>query len=84
MEITVTFKWYPGYGDRPRPALKVTARAQRRDSKGHLEEFIHTRLVDAECPESWVQGLDDGLATMLALRTATKEKHYLRELGEAA
>jgi hypothetical protein len=84
MEITLTFKWYPGYGDRPRPALKVTARAQRRDAKGRLEEFIHTRTVDAEVPESWIDGLDDGLATMLELRTLTRERAHLKELGDAA
>ena len=83
MEITVTFKWFPGFGDKPRPALRVTARAQRRDAKGHLEEFIHTRVVDAETPGSWVEGLDDGLRTMVELRQATKEKSYLREVEAA-
>jgi hypothetical protein len=83
MEITVTFKWYPGFGDKPRPALRVTARAQRRDAKGHLEEFIHTRTVDAAVPDTWVQGLDEGLATMVELRQATKERTYLREVEAA-
>lgn len=83
MEITVTFKWFPGFGDKPRPALRVTARAQRRDASGHLEEFVHTRVVDATTPDSWVAGLDEGLATMVELRQATKERSYLHEVEAA-
>lgn len=68
MEITVTMKFIPGFGERPRPALRITARALRRTAKGHLEEFVHTRVVDATYPESWAAGLDQALTKMQELR----------------
>lgn len=70
MEITLIMKYYPGFGDKPRPACRVTARALRRGPGGQLDEFIHTRLVDAPYPESWIDGLRQGLKAMASLEFA--------------
>ena len=61
MDITIDFRYYPGFGDKPRPALRITARAHRRGPGGALEEFAHTRVVDAKYPDTWAVGLARGI-----------------------
>jgi len=62
MHIDVQFTWHPGTTTNPRPSMKVTARAHRRERKGELVEYVHTRLVDQAYPEDWSQAMRQAVA----------------------
>lgn len=80
MEIGLSMRFHPGHGDRPRPSLKITAKALRRTAKGDLEELIHTRLIDCPYPVSLRGAMDVGLDKLQELRHG-RDWWYFDALG---
>lgn len=68
MRIDLVMQFHPGHGDRPRPSLKLTAKALRRDGGGYSEELVHTRLVDCPFPADLRAAMNAGLDKLQQLR----------------
>lgn len=79
MRIDVEFRWHPGTAANPRPSMKVTARAHRREGRGDFTEYIHTRLVDQAYPEDW----SHAMAAAVAWFAHNKFQRAQMELHEA-
>lgn len=70
MRLDLTLQFHPGVSSNPRPSLKITAKALRREDRGgYIEEFVHSRMVDCPYPSTLAIGMHRGLEEMQKLRT---------------
>jgi hypothetical protein len=81
MRIDLAMQFHPGHGARPRPSLKITAKALRRGAGQQLEELVHTRLIDCPFPDTLRGAMDVGLDRLQQLRHG-RDWWYFDALGQ--